>query len=441
MAKIALVSLGCAKNQVDGEVMLGRLEKAGHELVAEPAEADVVIVNTCGFIEAAKEESINTILELAQLKKRGLKGLVVAGCLAQRYAEELRQEMPEIDALLGTGDLDLVEEAVARVLAGDRPQLVGKGSYRLEGVAERVLLNPPHYAYLKIAEGCDNRCSYCAIPMIRGPYRSRPLPDLVAEARLLAEKGVKELILVAQDTTRYGLDLYGRRMLVDLLEALHQVEGLAWIRLLYLYPTHLDEELIAAIGRLPRVCPYFDIPLQHVNDEILRWMNRPITGKQIKSLLAKIREMVPDAVLRTSLIVGFPGETEEQFRELMDFVAAVEFDRLGVFTYSQEENTPAAAMTPQVPEEVKEERYHRLMSLQQEISRRKNRAKVGKELEVMIDGPAEGEEGLFAGRTRGDAPEVDGLVLVRGENLAPGDLVQVRVTHAFEYDLMGELLR
>ena len=437
--KVGLVSLGCPKNLVDSETMLGLLAADGFSITGREEEADVLIVNTCSFINDAKEESIKTILELARLKVEGrLKKLLVAGCLAQRYPDELDREMPEIDGLIGTGDVGEIVRAVRRALSGGRPGPCGAPGTLSGAAVPRLLSTPAYTAYLKIAEGCDNRCAYCVIPAIRGPYRSRPVADVLQEASSLAARGVREMILIAQDTTRYGLDRCGRPALAGLLGELARLEGVAWLRLMYAYPALVTGALIEVMAAEPKICRYLDIPLQHVSDTILTKMNRRGSRKEITALVRRLRSAVPEITLRTSFIVGFPGETEADFRELLEFMETVRFDRVGVFTYSSEEGTPAAGMPGQVPEEVKAARKERAMLLQREISLERNRARVGREMTVLVEGRT-GKEGVFHGRGEGDAPEIDGKVYVRSDrDLDAGELVRVRVTGAREYDLEGE---
>jgi len=440
--KINILSLGCAKNLVDSEVMTGLLREAGYTATDCVEEADILLVNTCGFINAAKEESVNAILEAAGYKKEGrCKALVVTGCLAQRYKDELLHEIPEIDGLVGTGELPRIARVVKEALEGKRPAFVDSPSFIYNHEMPRVISTPSYTAYIKVAEGCDNRCAYCAIPMIRGTYRSRTIESIVSEARDLSGKGVKEINLIAQDITRYGLDLYGKHRLDELLIELAGLEKLSWIRLLYAYPTHFTDRLIDVIAGTDKICKYLDIPLQHADDVLLRSMNRRGTCRDILRLIERLRESIPGLALRSSFIVGFPGETEERFQTLVDFVKTVRFDRIGVFAYSPEEGTPAAAMPGQVPDEIKEERKDRLMRIQEEISLEKNRAKIGKIISVLIEGKDQTEQEIYFGRTEADAPEIDGAVLVKGCGLNPGDLVQVRVTHAYEHDLIGEVIR
>lgn len=440
--KIGFVSLGCPKNLVDSEIMLGLLKDSGFEMTHREEEAEVLVINTCSFINDAKEESIQTILELARHKKAGTcRALLVAGCLAQRFPEELLAEMPEIDGLLGTGNLAEVPAAVRRALQGERVSLVEAPGYLQPKDSPRVQVTPAYSAYLKVAEGCDNHCTYCVIPKVRGPFRSREPDDLLLEAEVLARSGVKELILVAQDTTRYGVDLYGRPALEELLRDLARVEGLVWLRLLYTYPTLITDGFIHSLASGDKVCRYLDIPLQHASDAVLKRMNRRGNREEAAGLVAKLRSAVPGMVLRTSFIVGFPGETEEEFQELLDFMQEVPFDRVGVFTYSREEGTVAADMPGQVPEEVKLERRDRAMALQQRISLERNQKKTGTVIDVLVEGASSRERGFYSGRSEGDAPGIDGKVLFSSPlALKPGDFVKVLVKGAREYDLTGELV-
>ena len=440
MKKVLFISLGCDKNLVDSEMMLGMLVRSGYEFTDDEQEADIVVINTCCFINDAKEESINTILEMAELKKNGdIEALVVAGCLAQRYREEIQTEIPEVDAILGTTAIDEVVKTLDEVLHGS-----GENHYKsleekpLTGV-ERVVTTGGHYAYLKIAEGCDKHCTYCIIPKVRGNYRSVPMEYLVREARVLADKGVKELILVAQETTVYGKDLYGHKALPELLHALCKISGIYWIRILYCYPEEIDDELIQTIKDEKKICHYLDLPIQHASDHILRRMGRKTDRQQLQDTIDKLRQEIPDICLRTTLITGFPGETETDHEELMDFIDLMEFDRLGVFTYSQEEDTPAAVMPDQIPEEVKQERQAQLMELQQEIAFDAAKDMIGKTVTAMIEGKV-ADENAYVARTYKDAPNVDGFLFVNTEReLMTGDFVRVRVTASYEYDLIGEL--
>ena len=438
---ILFISLGCDKNLVDSEVMLGLLAAKGYRMVDDEMQADIIIVNTCCFIHDAKEESIQTILEMAQYKTDGrLKVLVVTGCLAQRYQQEILDEIPEVDAVLGTTSYDKIVEAVEEALAG-------KGHVEVEDIdalplvdTRRLVTTGGHFAYLKIAEGCDKHCTYCIIPKIRGDFRSVPMERLVKEAGELAEQGVKELILVAKETTLYGKDLYGEKSLHRLLRELCRISGIRWIRLLYCYPEEIDENLIQIMKEEKKICHYLDLPIQHANDDILKRMGRRTSKNQLEEIIGRLRREIPDIALRTTLITGFPGETKEQHEELMEFVDEMEFDRLGVFTYSQEEDTPAAGMPDQVPEEVKEERQAEIMELQQEIVFDQAEAMIGREVLVMIEGKV-ADENAYVGRTYKDAPNVDGLIFINTEaELMSGDFARVKVTGALEYDLIGELM-
>jgi len=440
--KVGLVSLGCPKNLVDSEIMLGLLKDSGFELTNREQEADVLVVNTCSFINDAKEESIKTILELARHKDKGnCRALLVAGCLAQRYPEELLAEMPEIDGLIGTGSVSEIPGVIRRILNGEKLSLVGAPGTLQNVNSSRIQTTPPYIAYLKIAEGCDNRCSYCTIPEVRGPYRSREADDILREATALASSGVKELILVAQDTTRYGTDLYGKPALGDLISRLAAVKGLVWLRLLYTYPTLLTDELIQLLATEKKLCRYLDIPLQHAGNAVLKRMNRRGSKEETARLVENIRKAVPGITLRTSFIVGFPGETVEDFQELLDFMSRMKFDHVGVFAYSQEEGTPAAEMPGQVPEEIKLERRDRAMALQQKISLERNQKKIGEIITVLVEGRNSKERGGYAGRTEGDAPDIDGKVFFKtNSDLSPGNFVRVLIKGAREYDLIGELL-
>lgn len=438
--KILLISLGCDKNLVDTEVMLGLLASRGHEMTDDEAKAEVIIINTCCFIHDAKEESIQNILEMAEYKKKGsLKALIVTGCLAQRYRQEILDEIPEVDAVLGTTAYDQILEAMDAALAG-KPEVRLADLQALPAVeTKRLVTTGGHYAYLKIAEGCDKHCTYCIIPRIRGNYRSVPMERLLAEAEELAEEGVRELILVAQETTLYGKDIYGEKKLPELLRRLCRIQGLRWVRILYCYPEEITDELIRVMKEEPKICHYLDLPIQHANDRILKRMGRRTTKQQLTEMVEKLRREIPDICLRTTLITGFPGETAEEHEELVDFVDQMEFDRLGVFTYSPEEDTPAADFPGQIPEEVKEERRAELMELQQEIVFEQAEAVTGKELLVMIEGKV-ADEDAYVGRTYMDAPGVDGLIFVNtGRELVSGDFAKVTVTGAAEYDLIGEL--
>ncbi len=441
MRKILFISLGCDKNLVDSEVMLGLLHKAGFALTDDEREADVIVVNSCCFIGDAKEESINTILDMARYKEIGVcKALVVTGCLAERYKEEVLTEMPEVDAVVGTSSYDHIVEVVQSVLEHHiHTQTFESIDITPTRTANRLVTTGGHYAFLKIAEGCDKHCTYCVIPQVRGHYRSVPMEDLLAEARSLVDGGVKELILVAQETTLYGVDFYGEKTLPKLLRELAKIPGLVWIRIQYCYPEEITDELIQTIREEIKVCSYLDIPIQHASDSILKRMGRRTTESAIREMIAKLRREIPDLALRTTLISGFPGETEEDHETLMRFIDDMEFDRLGVFTYSQEEDTPAAAMEDQIPEEVKKERRAEAMELQQEISLEKCQDMIGRTVLVMIEGKV-ADENAYVGRTYRDAPGVDGYIFINtDQELMSGDFVHARVTGALEYDLMGEL--
>ena len=439
--KILFISLGCDKNLVDSEVMLKLLEEKGYQFTDDETEADVIVINTCCFIGDAKEESVNTILEMAEYRKSGsCKALIVTGCLAQRYQKEILDEIEEVDAVLGTASYDAVAETVEKVLGGQKELHFESIDRLVPDQGGRVLTTGGHYAYLKIAEGCDKRCTYCIIPKLRGHFRSVPEEQLLAEAQRLADQGVKELILVAQETTVYGVDLYGEKRLPQLLTKLAQIPGIRWIRVQYCYPEEITEELIQVIKNEPKVCHYLDLPIQHASDRILKRMGRRTTQADLRRIIGRLREEIPDICLRTTLISGFPGETEDDHEELMRFVDDCEFDRLGVFPYSAEEDTPAASMPDQIPEEVKEERRAELMELQQEIAFEKAEEMAGRELTVMIEGKV-ADENAYVGRTYKDAPGVDGyLFLNTDETLMSGDFARVRVTGALEYDLIGELI-
>lgn len=444
---ILFVSLGCDKNLVDTEVMLGLLAKKGHQMIDDETQADIVIVNTCCFIHDAKEESIQTILEMAQLKETAvLKKLIVTGCLAQRYKEEILEEIPEVDAVLGTTSYDEIAEVIDGLFSdspmerADARMIMKDVDYLPETQKGRLVTTGGHFAYLKIAEGCDKHCTYCIIPKIRGNFRSVPMEELIDEAKELADQGVKELILVAQETTLYGKDIYGEKSLPRLLKALCKIQGLRWIRILYCYPEEITDELIQVIKEEPKICHYLDLPIQHASDAILKRMGRKTSKEQLISIIGKLREEIPDITLRTTLITGFPGETDEQHEELMDFVDQMEFERLGVFTYSPEEDTPAAEMPDQISEEIKQDRQAELMELQQDIVLDRNEDLIGEEMLVMIEGKV-ADENAYVGRTYRDAPNVDGLIFVNtDEELVSGDFAKVKVTGAMDYDLIGELL-
>jgi ribosomal protein S12 methylthiotransferase len=447
---VGLIGLGCAKNRVDGEVMLGLLQQAGYEVAANPEQADTIIIHTCGFIGAAKEESIDTILEAAEWRKQG-KRLVVTGCLVQRYVQELRQELPEVDAFMGTADLHRIVEVCDTVTAAPpapprrrashrtpvEPKVwLGDPPYLYDADTPRVLSTPSHYAYVKVAEGCSYRCSFCSIPSMRGDQRSRSIESIVQEAHHLAAGGVKELILISQNTTAYGRDLYGKPCLPALLRALAEVEGIEWIRFLYAYPADVRDDVIAAVAEEPKVCKYLEMPLQHCDARVLKAMNRGGSRAELEQLVTTLRRRIPELTLRTTFIVGFPGETAAEFRELESFVEWARFERMGAFTYSQEEGTPAGAMPGQIAPGIKERRRHRLMERQRDISWAYNQTLIGQRLRVLVDGLSD-EERMWEGRYEGQAPEIDGVVYIQGENLTPGAFVQVEVTEASEYDLIG----
>ena len=438
---ILFVSLGCDKNLVDSEVMLGLLANHGHQMVDSEEDADVIVVNTCCFINDAKEESIQTILEMAEYKKAGsIKALIVTGCLAQRYKQEIMDEIEEVDAVLGTTSYDKIVEVIDEALQGHKSLELTDIDALPTVDSKRLVTTGGHFAYLKIAEGCDKHCTYCIIPKIRGNFRSVPMERLIKEARDLVEQGVKEIILVAQETTLYGVDLYGKKSLHVLLKELCKIGGLRWIRILYCYPEEITDELIQVIKEEDKICNYLDIPIQHASDGVLKRMGRRTSKQQLIDTVNKLREEIPDIALRTTLITGFPGETEEQHEELMEFVDEMEFDRLGVFTYSPEEDTPAATMPDQIEESVKEDRQVELMELQQEIAFDLAERMIGKEVIVMFEGKV-ADENVYVGRTYMDAPNVDGLIFVEtNEELMSGDFAKVRITGALEYDLIGELI-
>lgn len=438
--KLFFMSLGCDKNLVDSEEMLGALTEKGFQITDDETQAEVIIINTCCFIHDAKEESIQAILEMAEYKKNGIcKALIVTGCLAQRYKEEVTQEIPEVDAVLGTNSQDRILEAVEKALGGQITHVFQPltGIPNLPG--KRVVTTGGTYEYLKIAEGCDKHCTYCIIPKIRGNYRSIPMEKLLKQAQELAEQGVKELILVAQETTLYGKDLYGKKSLHILLKKLCEISGLRWIRVMYCYPEEIYPELIETIRDEKKICHYLDLPIQHASDRILKRMGRRTSKQQLVDIISKLREEIPDIMIRTTLITGFPGETQEDHEELMEFVNDMEFERLGVFTYSPEEDTPAAEMEDQIPEDVKEERRDELMELQQEISLDNGEKLIGKTVTAMVEGKV-ADENAYVGRTYGDAPGVDGYIFINtGEMMMSGDFARVKVTGALEYDLIGEI--
>lgn len=444
--KIGVVSLGCPKNLVDSETMLGLIHEEKYEITNDPSEAEIIIVNTCGFIESAKEESINTILQMAEYKKSGsCKYIIVTGCLSQRYAEELFNELPEADAIAGVEVYDEIGSIIKRVMNGERFIMLERSKPDViytskETFLPRILTTPSYTAYLKIAEGCDNCCSYCAIPKIRGPYRSKPMEQVLKEAKALADNGVKELIVVAQDTTRYGEDLPGGKLLLaDLLKELNKIESLKWIRVMYCYPNNFTDELIETFASLDKVCKYVDLPLQHASNRLLASMNRYDTREEVETLLAKLRKRIPGIVIRTTFIVGFPGETDADFEELKDFVEQQRFENAGVFAYSQEEGTVAGAMPNQIPDEIKQERYHELMALQAQISEEIHKDTEGQTLEVLVEGIEEDGSGLHYGRSYREAPDIDGLVFIENPgDIKPGCFVKVNILQGFTYESVGE---
>ena len=440
MRKVLFVSLGCDKNLADSEEMLGMLVGHGYEITDEETQAEVIVINTCAFIHDAKEESVNTILEMAEYKKAGTaKALLVTGCLAQRYQKEIIEEIPEVDAVLGTTSFDEILKALDQVYEGERYLEFKDTDYLPKTSGKRVITTGGYFDYLKIAEGCDKRCTYCIIPKLRGNYRSVPMEELIAQAEYMAEKGVRELIVVAQETTIYGTDLYGKKSLHILLKKLCRIPGIQWIRVLYCYPEEIYPELIETMKKEKKICHYLDLPIQHCSDRILKRMGRRTTKQELMDIVGTLRREIPDIILRTTLITGFPGETQEDHEELMEFIDTMEFDRLGVFTYSAGEDTPAARMPDQIDEEVKLDRQAELMELQQEISLDKGNQRIGTEVEVMIEGKV-ADENAYVGRTYGDAPNVDGYIFVNTDTeLLSGDFALVHVTGALEYDLIGEL--
>lgn len=439
--KILFISLGCDKNLVDTEVMLGLLASRGYEMTDDEEQADIIVINTCCFIHDAKEESIQNILDMAEYKKTGkVKALIVTGCLAQRYRQEIIDEIPEVDEVLGTTAYDKILDAVDEALQGKHSVIISDTDRLPVTETKRLITTGGHFAYLKIAEGCDKHCTYCIIPKIRGNFRSVPMERLIQEAGELAGQGVKELILVAQETTVYGKDLYGEKKLPELIRKLCRIQGIRWIRILYCYPEEITDELIEVIRDEPKVCHYLDLPIQHASNRILKRMGRRTTKEELVRIIENLRNKVPDICIRTTLITGFPGETEEDHEELMEFINTLQFDRLGVFTYSPEEDTPAAEMPAQIDEEVKEERQAELMELQQDIAFETAEDMIGTEMIVMIEGKV-ADENAYVGRTYRDAPNVDGLIFINTEEeLLSGDFVKVKVTGAMEYDLIGELL-
>lgn len=436
--KIKVVTLGCEKNLVDSEIMSGLVHERGYELTDDKEEATVIIVNTCGFIDAAKAESVNTILDMAELKQTAnLKALIVSGCLTQRYKDELMNEMPEIDGIVGTGDFDKINDIIDQALAGNKPILVGNPVFNYDKVLPRRVGTPRYTAYVKIAEGCDNNCTFCSIPIMRGSFRSRSMDSIIEEVTNLASQGVKEISLIAQDSTNYGTDLYEKFMLPTLMNRVSEVSGIEWVRLHYAYPGFFTDELIDTIATNPKICKYIDMPLQHSEDTILKRMRRPGRQRDSRELIRKIRDRIPNVSLRTSIIVGFPGETDADFSNLSSFIKEMQFDRLGVFTYSQEEDTPAARLPDQVADDVKEFRANSLMEIQREIANERNGRRIGQVLDVLIE-RYDGRNDVHIGRSQFDAPEIDGEVFVSGSKANIGEIRKVKITHSFEFDLSGE---
>ncbi len=440
--KVGFVSLGCPKNQLDTEVMLHELYEEGFEIVSEEIEADVIVVNTCAFIESAKQEAIDNIIDIGWLKKnRNLKAIVVTGCLAERYRDDIFSELPEVDAILGVGSIHNIAEAVRTAMKGKKySSYEDKNEVKLGG--ERIVTTPEYYAYLKIAEGCDNRCTYCAIPSIRGKFRSRPMEELIEEAKTMEELGVKELVLVAQDTTRYGQDLYGDYKLAELITRITDETSIPWIRVLYCYPDKITDELIDVFKNNPRLLKYIDLPIQHISDSVLRAMNRHGDGKLIRSVIKKLRDNVPEMIIRTTVIVGFPGETEEDFTELCEYVKEARFERLGAFTYSREEGTPAYDFEDQIDEQTKQDRYDIIMRTQGDITEEQNAVMIGKTIDVLCEDYDPVSEAYY-GRSAGDAPEIDGKVYFHApkKSVESGEFVKVKITEALDYDLVGDKVK
>lgn len=434
--KIGVVSLGCSKNLVDTEVTMGYLEKNGCEIVSDPTDAEAIIINTCGFIESAKQESINTILEMSEYKNTGnCKALIIMGCLAQRYKEEIIKEIPEVDAVISLSEYPNIPQIINDALKISSYNI---NELNPDDYINRLRSTQKFISYVKISDGCDNNCTYCVIPSIRGPYKSRTIESITEEAKFLAKEGVKELIIIAQDTTKYGIDIYGEVKLVELLKELCKIDGIQWIRLLYAYPDSIDERLIDLMGSEKKICKYIDIPIQHINNRILRAMGRRTSTERIKEVISKLRTKMPEIAIRTSLIVGFPGETEEEFSELLSFVEETKFDKLGVFTYSKEEGTPAARMSNHVLSKEKKKRHSKIMKIQKSISKEINKNMIGKRLVVLIE--QEIEDGVYVGRTYRDAPEIDGIVYVSSKTkLIQGDLVNTTIIKSNQYDLIGEV--
>lgn len=441
--KAGFISLGCSKNLVDTEVMLGELVAHGIELTNNPAEADILIVNTCAFIKSAKEESITTILNMADYKETGrCRSLIVAGCLGQRYKQELLDELPEADAILGTGAWGRIMEVVEATLKGQRVVIAGEDDTLYDEKTPRITTTPEYTAYVKIAEGCDNNCAFCAIPQIRGHFRSRQIDDICREVEHLTENGVREIVFIAQDSTLYGRDLYGKPSLAKLLREVVKVPKLKWVRTMYCYPKFFDDELIDVYASEPKVCKYVDLPLQHAHDSVLRSMHRPDTQAEMIALIKKLRERIPGVTIRSTFIVGFPGETDAQYQTLRRFLIEQRLDKVGVFTYSREEDTAAYDMPNQVPEDVMQERYHDLMSVQCKISEEINQSFEGKEIEVLVEGRDEEQPNIAVGRSYREAPEVDGQVYIENDtDSKPGDIIKVKVLQGFTYDIVGEKIK
>lgn len=440
---VKVVTLGCPKNSVDSDQMMGYLHRKGYSSTVNPAEADIILINTCGFVEDAKRESIETILEFAQWKEKGnCKFLIVAGCLVQKYSEELAREIPEVDLYLGTGDIPSLPELLTSLENGKQCIKVGDPTnFLFDDEVPRIPGTIKHYAYIKIAEGCSNRCSYCVIPSLRGDYRSRKIESIVREVSQVVDQGVREIILVAQDTTLYGVDLYGTYKLVELLRELVKIPELSWVRLLYCYPSHITDELLEVIRQEKKICSYLDIPLQHIADDVLKNMGRPMTALETAALIKRIRDHIPDIILRSTFIVGFPGEREEDFAELLAFLEETKFDRAGFFPYSPEPDTRAALMPHQVGKRSKARRLEAAIKLQEKVMAANHAALIGSELTVMVDGPSLDYEGLWEGRTQGDAPEIDGVVYFSpGEAIKPGRVIRLRITHSQDFALMGDVL-
>lgn len=442
-ANIAFISLGCDKNLVDSEIMLGLLNKSGYNIISDESKADIIIINSCCFIQSAIEESIETILEVSEYKSTGnCKALIVTGCMAERYKNKIFSELPEVDAIVGTTSYEKIVDIIDDVITAKNLKSFNDINSNIaeDNAYNRILTTAGYYAYLKIAEGCNNHCTYCIIPKVRGRYRSRTIESLIKEAQILAKKGVKELIIVAQDTTQYGIDLYGEKKLPDLLKRLAQIDGIEWIRLLYVYPEQITDELIETIAHEPKICNYLDMPIQHSNDNILKKMGRKSCQKQIKETIYKLRTTIPDIAIRTTLITGFPGETEQEFKDVLDFVAEMKFDRLGVFTYSQEEDTPAYNYPNQIEESIKLERKQTILDLQKSISAQKCSNSINKAFKVLVDGKLP-EDNVYCGRTYKDAPDVDGLVFINTDcELISGDFVSVYINEATDYDLFGVIV-